>query len=316
MAPPVPAPTNLRDRPRVLCVDDEPHVLESLRDALRRSFDVSVTMNGFAALRMLVDEPYAAVVSDVRMPMLDGTRFLTLARQHAPDTTRIVLTGHASMTDVAAAVNAAEVFRLLVKPCGSKQLTAALQSAVEHGEALRRRRAAVEGDGRATVQALLGMAAAIDPKGPERAARVWQYAAELATAAHVPDPTGDLELACEAILAGAAALPHAARSRLASAARLGRETAAELERLPELAVPYLRGVTALEPVADLLEAASHRFSASRTPAASAVLRIALDYALLEGLEVPMDTALQQLRARRGRYSPDLLTTFEGVLQPG
>jgi CheY-like chemotaxis protein len=60
-------------KPRILCVDDEPNVLESLRDSLRRRFHVVATTNGFEALRMMVAEPFQVVLSDMRMPRtVDG----------------------------------------------------------------------------------------------------------------------------------------------------------------------------------------------------------------------------------------------------
>src|SRR5688572_25668036 len=84
-------------KPRVLCVDDEPNVLESLRDTLRKRFDVVVTTNGFEALRMLKEERFEVLVSDMRMPMINGARFLSLAREHAPDTVRLLLTGQSAL---------------------------------------------------------------------------------------------------------------------------------------------------------------------------------------------------------------------------
>jgi DNA-binding NtrC family response regulator len=92
-------------KPRVLCLDDEPHVLESLRDTLRRRFEVVITTNGFEALRLLTEQPCEVVVSDMRMPRLNGARFLTLAREHAPETVRVMLTGHSTLDDAAAAIN-------------------------------------------------------------------------------------------------------------------------------------------------------------------------------------------------------------------
>lgn len=169
-------------KPRVLCVDDEPQVLESLRDTLRRDFEVVTTANGFEGLRILTERPCAVALSDMRMPLLDGARFLTLARQHAPDTARVMLTGQATTEDAAAAINEGGVLRLLTKPCRKEDLLAALNAAVEHHDALTRRREALADSGRATAEALIKLASSVEPGAPARAKRVHQWASELATA--------------------------------------------------------------------------------------------------------------------------------------
>jgi response regulator RpfG family c-di-GMP phosphodiesterase len=78
------------DTARVLCVDDEPRVLEGLRDNLRRSFDVRVAESGADALALLERDPdgYAVVISDMRMPGMSGATFLAQARRVAPNAVR------------------------------------------------------------------------------------------------------------------------------------------------------------------------------------------------------------------------------------
>lgn len=312
---------NRAHKPRVLCVDDEPHVLESLRDSLRRHFEIVATTNGFHALKLLTDEPCDVVLSDMRMPLLNGARFLTLAREHAPETVRVMLTGHSTLTDAVAAVNEGEIYRLLLKPCATDALIATLDEAVARHAELVRGRDLVDASTRATIRALLAVAGQVDPSGPGRARRVRQHAVDLATAAEGVAPSPELERACELLQLGAVALAPDVRAKVASATRLSREHAQELERLPELALPFVRDVPTLEPVVALLEAAMRPFVAPRagvagTPPSAAVLRIAFDYELLERQGAPMETALSTMQARRGRYSLALLDRFAQLLRFG
>ena len=93
-------------RVRVLCVDDEPNVLEGLSLHLRRRYQVETATSGAAALEILQRGGETAVVmSDMRMPGMDGAAFLARARQTAPDTVRILLTGHADLNSAISAVN-------------------------------------------------------------------------------------------------------------------------------------------------------------------------------------------------------------------
>jgi response regulator RpfG family c-di-GMP phosphodiesterase len=305
-------------KPRVLCLDDEPHVLESLRDTLRRRFEVISTTNGFEALRLLTEQPCEVVVSDMRMPLLNGARFLTLAREHAPDTVRVMLTGHSTLDDAAAAINEGQIFRLLIKPCQPKDLSDALDAAVDHHGLLAREREIRGHSRQATTRTLVDLAARVDPDGPARAKRIRRQAVELATQAGVAPPW-ELERACELMQVGAVALSPETRARVALGTRLSREHATELERLPELTASLLEGLPELEPITALLAATSPPFvpstpSVAGTPPTAAVLRIVLDFDLLERQDVPTESALNALRARSRRYDPALLTTFADLIE--
>ena len=86
-------------RPKILCVDDEPRVLEGLAVNLRRRFEVATATSGAQALAILAAHSVSVVVSDLRMPGMDGVQLLSKMREAAPDTTRILLTGQADLTD-------------------------------------------------------------------------------------------------------------------------------------------------------------------------------------------------------------------------
>ena len=93
-------------RSRVVCVDDEPQVLSGLSLHLRRRYDVETATSGAAGLELLARQPQAAVViSDMRMPGMNGAEFLAKASVQHPHTTRILLTGYAEVDAAIAAVN-------------------------------------------------------------------------------------------------------------------------------------------------------------------------------------------------------------------
>jgi predicted signal transduction protein with EAL and GGDEF domain len=115
----------------VLCVDDEPHVLEGLALHLRRRYRVSLRTDAAQALDLLKGDPSVAViVSDMRMPGMDGAAFLRAARNLAPDTPRILLTGYTSTEAAIAAVNEGQIFKFLTKPCAPPDLLVAVEAGV------------------------------------------------------------------------------------------------------------------------------------------------------------------------------------------
>jgi uncharacterized protein (TIGR02266 family) len=118
-------------QPRILLVDDEPQVVEALAIPLRRYFSVTTAIRGQEALELIVrGDPFAAVVSDLRMPGMEGPAFLSHARRLAPETARILLAGRADLDWAIAAVNEGHIFRLLTKPCPPESLRRVLYDAV------------------------------------------------------------------------------------------------------------------------------------------------------------------------------------------
>ena len=117
---------------RILCVDDEINVLEGLENILRRKFRFEKAQSGQTALEILKSqEPFAVVLSDMRMPGMDGAAFLGHVREEHPDTVRMLLTGHADMNAAISAVNQGQIFRFLTKPCPPDVLIKAFDAAVD-----------------------------------------------------------------------------------------------------------------------------------------------------------------------------------------
>jgi DNA-binding NtrC family response regulator len=111
------------ERTKILCVDDEPRVLEGLALHLGRIFEMVTATSGREGLEVLAGQgPFTVVLSDMRMPGMDGAAFLSKVRQAAPDTTRMLLTGDTDLQAAIAAVNEGQIFRFLTKPCAPYNL--------------------------------------------------------------------------------------------------------------------------------------------------------------------------------------------------
>src|ERR1700689_4785420 len=120
-------------RHRILCVDDESQVLEGLSLQLGRRYEVLTALSGAEALQILQREDRISVlISDMRMPRMDGATFLARARTMAPNAGRILLTGQTDLRSAIAAVNEAQVLKFLSKPCPPPELHAAVETAIEH----------------------------------------------------------------------------------------------------------------------------------------------------------------------------------------
>jgi putative two-component system response regulator len=123
---------------RVLFVDDEPSVLAGLRRSVYTEFSADLAGGGEEGLaKVRADGPYPVVVSDMRMPGMDGAAFLATVRTIAPDSIRVMLTGHSDMAAAVRAVNEGQIFRFLTKPVSPETLLATLRACVAQYHAAR-----------------------------------------------------------------------------------------------------------------------------------------------------------------------------------
>lgn len=117
---------------RVLLVDDEPYILSSLNRILSDYFSIRMAKSGEEALVEIEERgPFAVIISDYRMPRMNGIELLTRVKERVPESVRIILTGYASVDMAIEAINKAGIFYFLSKPFQSKELLKITAIAVE-----------------------------------------------------------------------------------------------------------------------------------------------------------------------------------------
>jgi response regulator RpfG family c-di-GMP phosphodiesterase len=118
--------------PTLLCVDDEPNILASLRRLFRPAgYRVLLAESGAEGLRVLEAEAVDLVISDMRMPEMDGARFLAQVRQRWPDTVRLLLTGYSDIQSIQDAINCGEIYRYITKPWDDTDIQLVVRHALE-----------------------------------------------------------------------------------------------------------------------------------------------------------------------------------------
>lgn len=130
--------------PSLLFVDDEPNILSSLRRLFRPlGYRVAVAGSGEEGLEYLGNHAVDLVISDMRMPEMDGAQFLDAVRQRWPDTIRILLTGYADIESTINAINKGEIFRYVSKPWNDQDILLIVRHALER-KALEREKERLE----------------------------------------------------------------------------------------------------------------------------------------------------------------------------
>lgn len=117
----------------LLFVDDEPSILSSLRRLFRPlGYTIHVAESGARGLELLAEHSIDLVISDMRMPQMDGARFLEEVRNRWPAVMRILLTGYADVTSTVAAINRGEIYRYISKPWDDNEIVLVVQKALEY----------------------------------------------------------------------------------------------------------------------------------------------------------------------------------------
>jgi response regulator RpfG family c-di-GMP phosphodiesterase len=168
-------------RPRILFVDDEPLLLEGLRRALHKEFDAELAGGGAEGLEKIKKSgPYPVVVSDMRMPGMDGAEFLSQVRAAAPESIRVMLTGYADMEAAMRAVNEGRIFRFLNKPVSPDDLALALRACLTQFELARREKELLENTLAGAVRVLTEVLNLANPAAFNKGTRIQQFVSHIA----------------------------------------------------------------------------------------------------------------------------------------
>lgn len=308
-----------QERSHVLCVDDEARVVEGLKLHLRRDYEVHTALGGEEGLQKLKElGGVAVVISDMRMPGMDGATFLKRVMRTYPDTTRILLTGEAARDAAVRAVNEGQIYRFLTKPCPPDQLKVAVDAAVMQHRLMNAERMMLQETVIGCIQALVDVLAIVNPIAFGRASRIKRLAMQFAQSLGC---TGFWQLEAAAMLSqlGYLSLPTELVEKLYYGERLTPEEQTLAEGVPEVAGKLLCHIPRLEPVMQILEAARasdqqlQRLGDGMIGLGARILLLALDYDTLTARGEDGNVTIQAIRTRESRYGPSLIEKFAALV---
>lgn len=316
---------------KILCVDDEANILSGYQRSLRRQFEIETALGGAEALDKIVQNgPYAVLVTDMRMPGMDGVEFLKHAQEAAPDSVRIMLTGNADQQTATDAVNEGRIFRFLNKPCPPEDLAHALAAGLEQHRLITAEKELLEKTLGGTIRVLMEILSLVDPEMFGRAQALRQNMRLLAMemrssgASSEKDDVWTLELAAMLAQIGAVTLPSFLIAKIRQGAALNQAEQQLWQRVPEISFNLLRNIPRLEPVAQIVCYQQKQFdgggvpedvlSGQAIPRGARMLKILLDLADLEVGKVSRTGAFGMMQRQAGRYDPDILAAARRCLQ--
>lgn len=310
------------DRPRILCVDDDPNVLEGLARTLRAHFAVETATEGKIAIEILrAAEPFAVIMSDQRMAQMTGTQFLAHARAVSPCSVRVLLTGQADMQSAIDAVNEGNIFRFLTKPCPTDVLLAALDSCCRQYLLVTSEKVLLEQTLHGSIKALVDILSLANPLAFGRATRVRNIVEELMNHFQISERW---PIAVAAMLSqiGCVTLPAETLDKLYKGEVLSGPEKVTVDHMPVVVEKCLSNIPRIESVITILHLSACQFAhpkqhpgiaiAGEIPWGARALKIALDFDLLEAGGNPAEHPMAVMRGREGWYDPQILEAFAGI----
>jgi response regulator RpfG family c-di-GMP phosphodiesterase len=294
---------------KILCVDDEPKILEAFERQLRRQFDLQTAAGPEKGLQAISESgPFAVVVSDLRMPGMNGIEFLSRVRQTAPDAVRIMLTGDADLSAAMMAVNEGNIFQFLTKPCPADMLARSFQASLKQHQLITAERELLEQTLQGSIGALIEVLSLVNPAAFSRTHRIRRYVRHLAEQLKLAD-RWQYELAATLSQIGCVVVPpevmdksHLRRTLtaheqeiLSSQGMVGRNLLAKIPRLGKVA----------QMVAE--QTANWNGTESSDPVliGAQLLRVALDFDEEVQQGKSLGEAMSLLRARR-QHNPKFI----------
>ncbi len=313
-----PSAVRAPELPRVLLVDDEVAILDGLRRQLRKRFTVHTATSGAEGLELLATQSIAVVVSDMRMPGMDGATFLSHARGAHPDVVRILLTGNADTRAAIAAVNDGQIYRFLVKPCPTDALIQEITAAAELNRLAVAEKELLRNTLRRTVEALTATLSLAEPLAFARAARVSRLATELAQALHVEE-TWEINVTAMLSHMGAVTLPADVLAKLERGTRLDADEQDMVARVPQISRDLVAVIPRLEDIAEAIGWQRARFDGAGAavgvpagqdlPLAVRILRVASDFDRGMAQRPSATDTIAQLKSDAGAYDPEVMAAL-------
>jgi response regulator RpfG family c-di-GMP phosphodiesterase len=313
--------------PRILFVDDDANVLAAFQRNLRKQFAFDTALGGAEAIALLKEcGPYAVIFADMQMPGMNGVELLDKARELAPDTVRVMLTGNADQQTAIDAVNRGHVFRFLTKPCPPEALQTTIETSLKQYELTRVERELLEGTLAGSVKVLAEVLAMIDPAAFGRGQKLRDSARVFGRFLGL-ESTWELEVAALLAQLGSVSVPATILRKIDQGIDLLPRERAIIEKTPQIGHDLLVNIPRLQSVAknilyqhkryDGVGFPNDRLSGEAIPFGARVLKVLLDRATLEEEGIAKARAFEAMKHRAGVYDPQLLqkcfACFEGFL---
>lgn len=308
---------------KILIVDDEKNILDAFQRQLRRQFIIETALGPEEGLKVVKNKgPFSVVISDLRMPVMDGIEFLSQVKGLSPDSVQMILTGNADLESSIKALNEGTIFRFLTKPCPPDRLSKAIKVGIEQYNLVIAEKELLQKTLRGSINIMTEVLSLVNPEAFGRSSRIKRYVKLVADNLGVPN-VWQLELAAMLSQIGCVILPEGALNKVYQGKNLSAEENQLLDMHPMIASDLISNIPRMKKVSEMIRYQEKNFDGSGNPKDSRkgediplggrILKVALDLDVLEAQGMQKGRALMVLKKRPGHYDPSILAAYESVI---
>jgi len=238
---------------KILLVDDDSNILDGYRRILSHEFLIEVALGAQEALALVAEKgPYAVVVSDMRMPGMDGIQLLSRIKALSPDTIRVMLTGTTERETAIHAINEGSIFRFLSKPCGKEVMGRTMTAALVQYRLVTAEKQLLEQTLSGSLQVLTEVLSLVNPAAFSRAERARRYIHHVVTTMKLGNPW-QYEVAAMLSQLGCVTLAPETIDAVYRGEPITPNEQAQYDAHPGVAYGLLSKIPRLEPIAWMIE---------------------------------------------------------------
>ena len=303
-------------------MDDEPNVLSAIKRQLRREFKhIDLAESGAEGLELVRTRgPYAVVVSDMRMPKMDGVQFLSRVKEICPESVRMMLTGNADQETAIKAVNQGRIFRFLNKPCPKDALKSSVEAALEQYRLVTAEKELLNKTLNGSIRVMAEILSQVNPVAFSRATQVKSYVTAIASELKLPS-IWQYSIAGFLSQIGCVTVPNSILEKVYAGEKLTSQEQEIFSQHPLAAARILANIPRLENIAQMIALQNRSFSSYRKPETTGeklvqlggqILKIAVyfDHQLFMG-EGARDV-IEKMKKMPGEYNSKVVDILSGI----
>lgn len=295
---------------KILMVDDDENLLNSFRRGLRNRFDFITSNNPKAALELIESgEKLAVIISDFKMPDMDGNKFLSIVRDITPDTSRILLTGFADINVAVDAINNGNIFRFLTKPVSINQVIRSIEDALEQFRLKTVEKDLLHNTLMGALKVLVELLTMQNENIAKQSTFYRTLAKKIANRLGEQN-TWSLEIAAILSQIGYLAIPNDIINRKLLGLYLNKEESQMFNQHPKIGRDLLNKIPRLEQVAEAVGNQFENYKKSVTPLADSILQVLAEFNLLTANNKTYAEAIDAIANAHSRFNPAVVEALE------
>ncbi len=311
---------------KILFVDDEANILSGFKRQFHKQFDLEFALSGKDGLDIIDKKgPFAVVISDMRMPKMDGIQFLKKVKETASESVRIMLTGNADIQTAVNAVNEGNIFRFLTKPCPNTILANSLDAGVKQYHLIQAEKVLLENTLTGSIKVLTEILSLVNPAAFSHTNRIKRYVIHIVKQLNLPNQW-QFELAAMFSQIGCVAIPPDILDLVYTGETLPEDKQKIYSSHPLVGSMLLAHIPRLEIISKMIGSQQKPFKDYTkqkkdfkeyvVDIGSQILRaiVDLDQFMIHGHS--FRSALKKLRMQKNIYNPHILEALENLEDDG